>query len=320
MVYRNKDNGNTVDLGWYDTRVNSGLNLGVDGKDANGFESTGLYGDSAVNVLKELYHVESVAFDPTGSGRKDHVAYIGHDATGEDDIVIVVVDTTQGNESATYRFEDNAGWLSGIEAWTGGNYIAITAGDYDGSGRETLVAHVLTNGDTYGLAQLSYDADSNTITCMSERDKSLLHWKYVEENHGHELDDSTYEHDKMSADLATGDFNGDGIDDLAVVSYINGGARGRSWDCAYYFPMLNVAYGASDGGTVFDNQKSGFCQLRREDRDGDRYKMTAPAAPGICRRRHRRGRRGRDRGRRVQEHHHVQAELLRCGCGPPMGH
>ncbi len=282
MVYRNKDNGNTVDLGWYDTRVDSGLNLGVDGKDANGFESTGIYGSSAVNVLKELYHVESVAFDPTGSGRKDHVAYIGHDASGEDDIVIVVVDTTQDNESATYRFEDNAGWLSGVEAWTGGNYIAITAGDYDGSGRETLVAHVLTNGDTYGLAQLSYDAGSNTITCMSERDKSLLHWKYVEENHGHELDDSTYEHDKMSADLATGDFNGDGIDDLAVVSYINGGARGRSWDCAYYFPMLNVAYGASDGGTVFDNQKSGFCQLRRENRDGDRYKMTAPAAPGIA--------------------------------------
>ena len=282
MVYRNKDNGNDVDLGWYDTRVDSALYLEVNGN-TNGFKSAGLYGSSAPNVLKELYHVESVAFDPTGSGRKDHVAYIGHDANGEDDIVIVVVDTTQYNESATYRFEDNAGWLSGIEAWTGGNYIAITAGDYDGSGRETLVAHVLTNDDTYGLAQLSYDAGSNTISCMSERDKSLLHWKYVEENHGQDLDDNNgYEQDKMSADLATGDFNGDGIDDLAVVSYLNGGARGVSWDCAYYFPMLNVAYGASDGGVVFDNQKSGFCQLRREDRDGLKYKLTAPAAPGIA--------------------------------------
>ena len=285
MVYRNKDNGNTVDLGWYDTRVDSGLNLGLDGKDANGFESTGLYSSSVVNVLKELYHVESVAFDPTGSGRKDHVAYIGHDVNGgsrnDDEIVIVVVDTTQDNESATCRFSC-PGWMSGVDAWTGGNYIAITAGDYDGSGRETIVAHVLTDGDTYGLAQLSYDAGSNEITCMRSQNKSLLHWKYVEENHGHELDDSTYEHDKMSADLATGDFNGDGIDDLAVVSYLNGGARGRSWDCAYYFPMLNVAYGASDGGVVFDNQQSGFCQLRREDRDGLRYKLTAPAAPGIA--------------------------------------
>ncbi|HJA29820.1 MAG TPA: fibronectin type III domain-containing protein [Candidatus Olsenella pullicola] len=285
MVYRNKENGHDVDLGWYDTRVDSGLYLELNGN-KNGFESAGLYGSSAVDVLKELYHVESVAFDPTGSGRKDHVAYIGHAATSEHDgeIVIVVVDTTQGNESATFSFE-NAGWMNGVQAWTGGNYLAITAGDYDGSGHETLVAHVLTNNYTYGLAQLSYDASSNKITCRSSQNKSLLHWKYVEENHGHELDDSTYEHDKMSADLATGDFNGDGIDDLAVVSYLNGGAGGednRNWDCAYFFPMLNVAYGASDGRVVFDNQQSGFCQLRREDRDGLRYKLTAPAAPGIA--------------------------------------
>ncbi len=285
MVYRNKENGHDVDLGWYDTRVNSGLYLELNG-DKNGFESAGLYGSSAVDELEKLFHVESVAFDPTGSGRKDHVAYIGHDATSEHDgeIVIVVVDTTQYNESVTFRFE-NAGWMNGVEAWTGGNYLAITAGDYDGSGRETLVAHVLTNNYTYGLAQLSYDASSNKITCMDSQNKSLLHWKYVEENHGHELDDSTYEHDKMSADLATGDFNGDGIDDLAVVSYLNGGAGGednRNWDCAYFFPMLNVAYGASDGRVVFDNQQSGFCQLRREDRDGLRYKLTAPAAPGIA--------------------------------------
>lgn len=281
MVYRNKENGHDVDLGWYDTRVDSGLHLELNGN-KNGFKSAGLYGSSAEDELKKLYHVESVAFDPTGSGRKDHVAYIGHDANGDDKITLVVVDTTQDDESATYRFT-NAGWMSGVEAWTGGNYIAITAGDYNGSGCETLVAHVLTNDDTYGLAQLSYDAGSNTINCMSSQNKSLLHWKYVEENHGQDLaDNNDYEQDKMSADLATGDFNGDGIDDLAVVSYLNGGARGVSWDCAYYFPMLNVAYGESDGGVVFDNQQSGFCQLRREDRDGLRYKLTAPAAPGIA--------------------------------------
>ena len=287
MVYRNKSNGNDVDLGWYDTRTDSGLVLGVSGK-TDGFESAGLYagGDgSATKTLSELYHVESVAFDPTGSGRKDHVAYIGHDANGgapeDDELVIVVVDTTQENQSATYRFSD-AGWMSGVESWLGGNYLAITAGDYTGSGRETLVAHVLTDRDTYGLVELSYDAGSNTISLVKDKDKSLLHWKYVTENHGQELDDSHEQHDKLSADLATGDFNGDGIDDLAVVSYLNGGAWGREWDCAYYFPMLNVAYGESNGGAVLDNQKSGFCNLRREERDGLRYKMTAPAAPGIA--------------------------------------
>ena len=85
--------------------------------------------------------VTAVSFDPTGSGRKDHVAYVGYNVDSKR-IETWVTDTTKDLCSTPVP-------LSGVitDAWihlTQYNYHAffsITAGDYDGDHKDTYIVY-----------------------------------------------------------------------------------------------------------------------------------------------------------------------------------
>ena len=232
-------------------------------------DTTSLFG------TKDYLYVEAVAFDPSGSGRKDYVAYIGlkYNATTPSNsyIMVWVQNTVTGAVSNERSYQsDRASWFDdnqNMYQHEAGNFFAITAGDYSGDGKDTIVAYLANNGLDYGLVELEYDATTNVLDLKGSKTQDMLHQKYVNETFGKAMAQSTDKRNKLSCDLATGDFNGDGIDDLAVLSYINrvdGQTDGYKWDeldCAYYCPWLKVAYGQENGGGVLDNTKTDFAQL-----------------------------------------------------------
>ena len=126
------------------------------------------------------------------------------------------------------------------------NFFAITAGDYNGDGRDSLVVYCTTfRGDgSNALKEISYDGKnwSNPVyISVSRKGHELFNKTYMEK----ELYKSYALCNKLSVALESGDVNGDGIDDLVVVSaankisdnYANDGAKTAT------IPMVAVAKG-----------------------------------------------------------------------------
>ena len=102
-------------------------------------------------------YVSAVAYDPTGSGRDDIVAYWGSSRESG----------TFDYQMKLYQFSKNKGgfstgnmvynksnlqatdysWMSKLNGYTAEGYTAITAGDFDGTGKETLVFYDPAKGN-----------------------------------------------------------------------------------------------------------------------------------------------------------------------------
>ena len=105
------------------------------------------------------YYVSAVAYDPTGSGRDDKVAYWGawRKSTGNDDYKMKLYAFNKNNGSFNtgthvyekgndYKTEDYS-WMSKLSGYNAEGYTAITAGDFDGSGKETVVFYDPAKGN-----------------------------------------------------------------------------------------------------------------------------------------------------------------------------
>ena len=103
------------------------------------------------------YYVSAVAYDPNGNGRDDTVAYWGSWRKTTDD---------NNYKMRLYQFTDNKGsfskskyekgndykatdysWMSKLNGYNAEGYTAITAGDFDGNGKESLVFYDPQKGD-----------------------------------------------------------------------------------------------------------------------------------------------------------------------------
>lgn len=233
-------------------------------------------------------YVQAVAFDATGSGRRDHVAYVGYDYQTKK-VVTWVQDAREHNRKTAVKVLGTAEWISnaqgdnGLGQYKAKNYFSITAGDYDGDGSETYVVYVPGDGDGYGLSEIqltsSFGLDYKDSKYIGFRD--CLHRGYLQ--NGTLLAHDNKMMHKLSAALATGDFNGDGIDDLAVLSYINRPESGkRGLDSQLYAPFLATISGARGSGTIL--KKSGeFTYIRKfEKLEKDKTYYHSMVAPGIA--------------------------------------
>lgn len=90
---------------------------GVNGSFANYGSYQNIHGEPPLATYA-LSFVEAVAFDPTGSGRKDHIAYIGFEPNDER-IILYVQDADTGESWQGYWFPTDASWIkkSNPENW-----------------------------------------------------------------------------------------------------------------------------------------------------------------------------------------------------------
>ena len=107
--------------------------------------------------------MEAVAFDPTGSGRKDHVAFVGiSNKRG----YLWVIDTRQeaGSDRSgpvdigdfTYMYDGNS---FKVPTYANRSFLNIVAGDFDGDGKESIVVYTPESYNAGGAR-----SNSGTIT------------------------------------------------------------------------------------------------------------------------------------------------------------
>ncbi|MCR4633122.1 MAG: fibronectin type III domain-containing protein [Erysipelotrichaceae bacterium] len=220
-----------------------------------------------VDQTHAMSYVQSVAFDPTGSGRKDHIAFIGvyadefkNDKTKAHVYVYVM---GKNNKCSSMLDLGHASWMSdqhdGDEdlnndymwEFNSKNFMGITAGDYDGDKKESLVVWACASDPVLKQVDVNVSGSSISLSMRgangysaatdwkdpSKEGKGLTHYLYMDTK------DQVVEN-RLSVALGSGDFNGDGIDDLAVLSYLGRvtlGQQDRNGMC--YIPMYTVSYG-----------------------------------------------------------------------------
>ena len=264
---------------------------------ATNFNNTSGY-DSQQNTSK-YSAVKAVACDPFGTGRDSCVAYVGFNCTGENhvDVMTWLYDYKNGKSSEVIKIA-TLNWTEIDTALTNAqmsNFVAITAGNYNGSVNETagygfatdsvIVYAPSSGGDSQksnGLVELQWQQDPTThqitLKKQSALSTSLLHVGYGYGNNTWAYD--MHPEDKLACELATGDFDSDGIEDLAVLSYCGDSAVKQYGDATLYVPYLSVSMGASDRN-ILENKKSGEYIEKSGGRSDGAYLWDTARSPGM---------------------------------------
>ncbi len=137
----------------------------------NNTASNGSLTSMDVSALNNFALVQSTAFDPTGSGRRDHVAYVGLNRSDKN-VYVFVYNAVSGNLCSSevvgemnWAF-DSDGDVT-ISGYNSNRFINITAGDFDNDGNDTLIIYVANSKKTPStrLHGLDYEAEKYEIGC-----------------------------------------------------------------------------------------------------------------------------------------------------------
>ena len=197
--------------------------------------------------LKQAYFVQAASFDPTGSGRDDHIAFIGvyHDGSNVR-CYVWVYDTRNRKWSSEFDLGKERGaycnWMQTQEItdYEAVHFLSITAGDYDGNGQDTLVAFCSFDGiDGYSLYELEFSSSKLDYYEDDPEGWALRHDKYTDT-----LAKKNTIVTRMACELDTGDLNGDGLDDLAALTYI-GNYNDTDLTLETYRPFVSINYGVT---------------------------------------------------------------------------
>lgn len=220
-----------------------------------------LNSDDAGSIPGGLRFARGVAFDPTGSGRRDHVAIVGfsYDGTKKDyqgkdspvasfHLYIVNAETKKTVKHMTFssgsefRYGD---FISKLTVVDSGNFVQITAGDYNGDGRDSLVFY-----DGIGMYEVSCTNSAYSSKRIYNGANSV---SYLHPDHSkYKLGASWQVENQLCMALASGDVNGDGIDDLVALSYTGdiSSSYVSTAGNATCIPNLSVGYGKKGAGGV----------------------------------------------------------------------
>ena len=231
--------------------------------------------------------MQAVSFDPTGSGRRDHVAFVG--VSGKDKKGYMwVIDTTKGTDSDcsrlveigdfSYMFDASA---FKVPTYSNRSFLNIVAGDFDGDGKESIVVYTPESYNAGGCQIQQWDYDGGSLSQRGKSNSLLMGyyndhpWYDVERSEGNQRR-------KLGVSMAVGDFNGDCVDDLAVLSYCHRLPNDEA-QIDYYRPVVKIVYGTKGdtGSSIVTKsaaQSEEFYTSKGRSGGRDRYEFPVGAS------------------------------------------
>ena len=196
--------------------------------------------------------MQAVPFDPTGSGRRDHVAFVGVSGQNKKGYMWVI-DTTKGTDSDcspqveigdfSYMFDGND---FEVPTYANRSFLNIVAGDFDGDGKESIVVYTpkqTPRGQASGCQIQEWDYDGSNKALSQRGEGNSLLMGYYNDHPWYDVEDSEgNQRRKLGVSMAVGDFNGDMVDDLAVLSYCHRLPNDEA-KIDYYRPVVKIVYG-----------------------------------------------------------------------------
>ena len=196
--------------------------------------------------------MQAVSFDPTGSGRRDHVAFVGVSGQNKKGYMWVI-DTTKGTGSDcsqqleigdfSYMFDKSD---FEVPTYSNRSFFNIVAGDFDGDGKESIVVYTpkqtpRNQASGCQIQEWDYDGSNKALSQRGEGNSLLM--GYYNDHPWYDVEDSEgNQRRKLGVSMAVGDFNGDCVDDLAVLSYCHRLPNDEA-KIDYYRPVVKIVYG-----------------------------------------------------------------------------
>ena len=231
--------------------------------------------------------MQAVSFDPTGSGRRDHVAFVG--VSGQDKKGYMwVIDTTKGTDSdcsrlvaiGDFSYMFDAGTFK-VPTYSNRSFLNIVAGDFDGDGKESIVVYTPESHNAGGCQIQQWDYYGGSLSQRGKSNSLLMGyyndhpWYDVENSEGNQRR-------KLGVSMAVGDFNGDCVDDLAVLSYCHRLPNDEA-QIDYYRPVVKIVYGTKGdtGSSIVTKsaaQSEEFYTSKGRSGGRDRYEFPVGAS------------------------------------------
>ena len=236
--------------------------------------------------------MQAVSFDPTGSGRRDHVAFVG--VSGQDRKGYMwVIDTTKEKGSdcsglvaiGDFSYMFDAGTFE-VPTYSNRSFLNIVAGDFDGDGKESIVVYTpkqtpRNQASGCQIQEWDYDGSNKALSQRGEGNSLLM--GYYNDHPWYDVEDSEgNQRRKLGVSMAVGDFNGDCVDDLAVLSYCHRLPKNDA-QIDYYRPVVKIVYGTKGdtGSSIVTKsaaQSEEFYTSKGRSGGRDRYEFPVGAS------------------------------------------
>ena len=237
--------------------------------------------------------IRDVSFDPFCTGRNNCFAFVALDLKDEvnANLVTWMYDYTNKVQSevvtlGTLNWDGIDDDLYGHEML---NFMSITAGDYCGTGKDSTVVYFPGHGNGWsgdtGLVEVTWGKkdDGSLYYSASEVSEQLIHPLYTTGGGSTNWQKSAEPYDKLGCTLDTGDFNGDGIDDLVVLTNISWPDHKDNSNMQRYAPYLAISYGSKQlTGSIVKTKTSGeYVEAKRDSLDDGYTVWDMPRNPGL---------------------------------------
>ncbi len=206
------------------------------------------------NFLKKyrLSYVQSVGCDPLGHGKDDFIAFIGYSNYKVGDNwtyhTYVILQNLKTNQQYAIDL-DSSSWTKDqdLPYYLNAAYYEIAAGDFDDDGKDSIVVYFPAAENNVRVCELSFNGSSlssktvTTIANLRPESADMLSGR-----------DNRWEF-KPTVSFAVGDFDADGVEDLAIST----GFGNPEWDGSG-----SAESGLSKSGVSFERYVTGVSVMQ----------------------------------------------------------
>ncbi|MGN1002764.1 MAG: fibronectin type III domain-containing protein, partial [Oscillospiraceae bacterium] len=169
-----------------------------------------------------LEYVSGVAWDPTGSGRDDYIAYYGTSRTSKNMQLYSFKASGGSMGSAKWTSSGTYSWMGTLSRYNAEGYTSIVAGDFNADGKDTLIFYDAAVGSIMLREYSSPNGSTGTTTNVYNLGTSTILKNYFSKTLNEiQAFNTSQARDTAMVQLEAGNIDDDDADELIVTVSLN---------------------------------------------------------------------------------------------------